>query len=212
MIASEKMFMNYLPTFGPHREWLELRMALAPRVPGDVLAELSGAVDYAAAQHADQRRPAGEPYIEHVLETVDVLVHGPGIVDGSVLIAGALHDVVEDTVATLADVRERFNDDVAALVGWVTKPDPESGEDPAEVRRRYLESLSRAPDRAVWVKLADRISNVQRLDTHPRSAKRSSYYRETVQYITPLAARHEWYCEWFNRWMKKYAFLVEGDG
>ena len=204
--------MDELPTFGPHREWRELRSALARELPPDTLSALSEAVRYAAVQHEDQRRPAGAPYLEHLLETVDILVNGPGIVASSTLIAGVLHDVVEDTPATVDDVRGRFGDDVATLVRWVTKPDPAPGEDPAEVRRRYLASLSRAPDDAVWVKLADRISNVQRLDTHPRPAKRRSYYLETVHHLVPLAERHSWYRQWFETWMAEYAFLAEEHG
>jgi (p)ppGpp synthase/HD superfamily hydrolase len=189
-------------TFGPHRRWSELRPRLD--LPGSTLAALDHAVAFATERHGDQRRPAGEPYVEHLLETVDVLVNGPGITDPDVLVAGVLHDVVEDTATGLDEVRAAFGADVAELVGWVTKPAADSGAS----RDAYLRSLAGAPERAVLLKLADRLSNVQRLETHPRPAKRASYYAETVTYFLPLAARHAWYERWYGAWRDRHAGLL----
>jgi (p)ppGpp synthase/HD superfamily hydrolase len=95
-------------------------------------------------------------------------------------------------------VRERFGDRVAELVGWVTK----SGD-----RAEYLARLRDAPDAAIAVKLADRLSNVQRLRTHPRPEKRASYYRETVATIVPLAAGRPWFQQWYSEWQAGHADL-----
>jgi (p)ppGpp synthase/HD superfamily hydrolase len=105
-----------------------------------------------------------------------------------------LHDVVEDTACTLEEVRERFGDRVATLVDWVTKPPRHEGHSREQVRVAYLDRLHSAPDHAILVKLADRLSNVQRLDTHPRPEKRRNYYDETVRFILPRF--HDWYDTW----------------
>jgi (p)ppGpp synthase/HD superfamily hydrolase len=198
-------------TFGPHRRWSDLRAKLDGRLPEPTLAELDRAADFAVERHGDQKRPAGEPYLEHLLETVDVLTNGPGVTDRDVLVAGVLHDVVEDTDTTLDEVRGAFGQAVADLVGWVTKPDAGPGEDKTAARLRYLSSLVDAPDEVLQLKLADRLSNVQRLETHPRPAKRASYYAETVEQLVPLAARHPWYEQWFGAWRERYAYLL-GSG
>jgi guanosine-3',5'-bis(diphosphate) 3'-pyrophosphohydrolase len=189
--------------FGPHHRWSDLRPRLG--LPEPTLATLDRAVAFAVERHGDQRRPAGEPYVEHLLETVDVLVHGPGARDPDILAAGVLHDVVEDTETSAEEVREAFGAGVAVLVAWVTKP---AGKGDA-ARLTYLRSLAEAPDDAVLLKLADRLSNVQRLDTHPRPAKRASYYAETVAHLLPLASRHPWYEAWYAAWRDRHAGLLD---
>jgi len=189
--------------FGPHRRWSDLRPRLD--LPEPTLTALDRAVAFAVERHGDQRRPAGEPYVEHLLETVDILRHGPGVSDPDVLVAGVLHDVVEDTETSAEEVREAFGDGVAGLVAWVTKPEA-SGD---AARLTYLRSLEEAPDDAVLLKLADRLSNVQRLDTHPRPAKRASYYAETVAHLLPLAPRHPWYEAWYAAWRERHASLLD---
>ncbi len=190
--------MSEIRLFGPHRRWSEFRGSLA--LPEETLDVLDRAVEFAVERHGEQRRPAGEPYLEHLLETVDVLVNGPGVTDPDLLVAGVLHDVVEDTGTSIGEVEERFGGEVARLVGWVTKSDGP--------RHDYLTSLAGAPDDVVVLKLADRLSNVQRLDTHPRPAKRASYYNETVEYLVPLAVRHAWYENWYALWREKFAYLA----
>lgn len=59
------------------------------------------------------------------------------------------------------------------------------------------------------MKLADRLSNVQRLDTHPRPEKRRNYYDETVRYILPLAERHRWFHDWYDTWRTEFRQLDE---
>ena len=78
---------------------------------------------FALRFHGDQKRPTGAPYVEHLLEALEVLVRGAGVSDPDVLCAAVLHDVVEDTPCTIAGVRAAFGDRVADMVGWVTKPE-----------------------------------------------------------------------------------------
>jgi (p)ppGpp synthase/HD superfamily hydrolase len=156
------------------------------------------AVAFATHWHGDQRRPAGEPYVEHLKEATAFLAHGAGVTSPDVLNAAVLHDVVEDTPCPLSTIESSFGPAVATLVKWVTK---------STDRAAYLSSLREAPADAVLVKLADRASNVQRLDTHPRPEKQRTYYAETVQWIVPLASAHPWFENWYGEWQQKFAYL-----
>ncbi|WP_433215102.1 HD domain-containing protein [Dactylosporangium sp. CS-047395] len=178
--------------------WPVLRARFGERLEESTLDKLDVAVAFAVERHGEQRRPAGEPYVEHLLEALEVLVDAIGVRDADTLRAAVLHDVVEDTDTTIDEVRARFGERVAELVGWVTK---------SEDRQLYLQSLRNAPDAALAVKLADRLSNVQRLRTHPRPEKRASYYRETVATIVPLAAGRGWFEEWYRDWQEEHADL-----
>lgn len=188
--------------------WPSVRERLAGRVAEQDLVALDEAVAFAVRWHGDQARPAGEPYVEHLLEALCVLVEAVGTTDIDVLRAAVLHDVVEDTECSLAEVRERFGDRVAGLVDWVTKPTPSESQTGEEARAAYLARLRGAPADALLVKLADRLSNVQRLDTHPRAAKRRSYYLETVRFVVPLAQSHPWFREWYADWRDAFAHVA----
>jgi GTP pyrophosphokinase len=178
------------------------RAELANRLPVINLDWLAQVYEFAGERHAGQTRPAGEPYARHLLEVVDVLVNGVGVTDRVLLAAGMLHDTVEDTDTALDEVAERFGADVADLVDWVTQP-AEAGS-----RAGYLTHLRDAPPEVVTLKLSDRASNVQRLDTHPRPAKQRSYYRETVAHMVPLSAGHPFFEPWFEKWQATFAHLA----
>ncbi|MBT0768113.1 bifunctional (p)ppGpp synthetase/guanosine-3',5'-bis(diphosphate) 3'-pyrophosphohydrolase [Kineosporia sp. J2-2] len=196
-------------TFDGWPDWTSARPALEPALTLDALDRLSEVYDFAAERHAGQTRPAGEPYVEHLLQVVDVLVHGSGWKDTDLLAAGLLHDVVEDTPTELAEVADRFGDGVGQLVDWVTQPPRDPAQDKAIARKAYLDHLAQAPDHVLALKLADRLTNVQHLDTHPRPHKQASYYRETVTYIVPLADRLPWYRAWFEDWRQEFAHLAQ---
>jgi len=196
-----------LEKFEAKAGWSVLRERWASRFPPEDLELLDSAVAFALRWHANQVRPAGEPYVEHLLEVVRVLVEALDIVDVDVLRAAVLHDVVEDTECSPEAVRTRFGARVAELVEWVTKPEPAEGESSAETREAYLNRLRGAPTDALVVKLADRLSNVQRLDSHPRPEKRSSYYRETARTIVPLAESHPWFRQWYTTWLETFTYL-----
>ncbi|MET8678230.1 HD domain-containing protein [Streptomyces sp. NPDC004647] len=197
-----------LQTFEAKAGWAVLRERLTRRLPTDELVLMDEAVDFAVRWHAGQVRPAGEPYVEHLLEVVCVLAEAVGTTDIDVLRAAVLHDVVEDTECSLDEVRKHFGDPVAVLVDWVTKPPHTDGLAPAEARTAYLARLQNAPADALLVKLADRLSNVQRLDSHPRPEKRCSYYAETVRSIVPLAQSHPWFRQWYASWCGEFRHLA----
>ncbi|MFA1551725.1 HD domain-containing protein [Actinomadura chokoriensis] len=179
----------------------------ASGAPVDVDA-LDTAVAAARRWHGDQKRPTGAPYVEHLLEALEVLVCGAEVTTPAVLSATILHDVVEDTPATLPDVEAEFGPEAAELVDWVTKPPaPGAGRQAKRASKAaYLRRLGDAPAEAIQVKLADRVSNVQTLDRMPTDFQRR-YYAETLTYIVPLAAAHPWFKAWYATWSARFAHL-----
>jgi guanosine-3',5'-bis(diphosphate) 3'-pyrophosphohydrolase len=186
--------------------WPRAEPELRRLLPAATCDAVAKAVEFAIRYHGDQRRPTGAPYLEHLLEAVEVLVRGAGVTDPDVLCAAVLHDVVEDTPCTVADVRREFGDRVADMVDWVTKPAGVDG-DPKAAKEAYLAGLRDAPEDAIVVKLADRASNVQTLRNLSLSRQRD-YYAQTVTYIMPLAARRDWFATWYASWQAEHRDLA----
>jgi guanosine-3',5'-bis(diphosphate) 3'-pyrophosphohydrolase len=124
------------------------------------------ALDFAARKHRDQRRkdPEASPYINHPIALANILWVGAGIQDPVVICAALLHDTVEDTETTEAELAERFGPKVASVVMEVT--DDTSLPRP---RRKALqvEHAPRLSREAKLVKLADKISNVRDVGAAP---------------------------------------------
>ncbi|TDD76724.1 HD domain-containing protein [Actinomadura rubrisoli] len=199
-----------MEVFTRWRTWDAARADLAASgaESGIDLDRLERAAVAAQRWHGDQRRPTGVPYVEHLLEALEVLVRGAGVTDPAILDAALLHDVVEDTAATLAEVEAAFGPEVTELVDWVTKP-PAGGagrQAKRAAKSAYLRRLRDAPPAAVAVKLADRASNVQRLDQMPPDFQRR-YYAETVTYVLPLAEGEPWFTGWYAAWRDRFAHL-----
>jgi len=139
--------------------------------------------------HAGQERKSGEPYIHHPLAVACILADLR--LDVRSLIAAVLHDVIEDTPTTRAELVEEFGEDVAALVDGVTKigqiefESTEHAE--AENFRKMLLSLSR-DIRVILIKLADRIHNMRTLDSL-RLEKRRRIAKQTLEIFAPIANR-----------------------
>jgi GTP pyrophosphokinase len=189
------------------RGWDDVAAALAGRVPPDELATLRRAYDYAVEAHGDQTRPTGVPYVHHLLEALEVLTEGAGVLRTDLMVATLLHDVAEDTPRTIADIEAAFGPTVAGLVDWVTRPEPDAGESRRAAKERYLRRLAGAPPDAILVKLADRTSNVQTLDRLEPPARRRRYYAETVELILPLTAGVPWFETRFAEWREAHAHL-----
>jgi (p)ppGpp synthase/HD superfamily hydrolase len=175
-------------------------------LPAETADAVADAVRFATRWHGDQRRPTGTPYLEHLLEALEVLVRGAAVRDPDVLCAAVLHDVVEDTPCTIAEITNHFGPRVAELVRWVTIPETGPGQDEGTVKYEYLRRLKDAPEDARVVKLADRASNVQTLrNLKPR--KQREYYAQTVQHIMPLASDFPWFARWYAQWRTAHADL-----
>jgi guanosine-3',5'-bis(diphosphate) 3'-pyrophosphohydrolase len=193
-------------TFTGWPAWPQAEPELRRLLPAPTCDAVAEAVAFAVRWHGDQKRPTGAPYVEHLLEALEVLVRGAGVTDPDVLRAAVLHDVVEDTPCTVGEVRSAFGDRVAELVGWVTIPETPAGGDRKAVKEAYLRGLAGAPDDAILVKLADRASNVQTL-RRLGEAKQREYYAQTVRYIMPLAASRDWWAAWYASWQDAHLDL-----
>lgn len=157
--------------------------------PDPNIAQLREAYEFAARMHEGQIRKSGEPYMTHPLEVMDIIADMR--LDVASLVAGLLHDTVEDTDTTVEDLRTRFGDDVAFLVDGVTKLSKfkfnTRQEAQAENIRKMIIAMSRDL-RVILVKLADRLHNMRTLKyMSPSSQERIS--RETMDIYAPLAHR-----------------------
>lgn len=147
------------------------------------------AFEFAYRLHAGQRRASGEPYICHPIAVAGLLRDLGG--SSAMIAAGFLHDVVEDTAVTPAEIEERFGAEVRQLVEGVTKLSKlnfaSKTESQAENFRRMF--LAMAQDiRVIVVKLADRLHNMRTLE-HLREDKRRRIALETREIFAPLANR-----------------------
>ena len=150
---------------------------------------LRAAYDFAALQHEGQTRRSGLPYISHCAAVATILA---GLrLDTVTVVAGLLHDTLEDTNVKSDELRARIGEHVAAIVDGVTKIGGIEFESPeehqAENWRRML--LAIAQDlRVILVKLADRLHNMRTLNWLPEE-KRARISRETIEIYAPLAHR-----------------------
>jgi GTP diphosphokinase / guanosine-3',5'-bis(diphosphate) 3'-diphosphatase len=161
-------------------------------IPPEKVAAIEKAYQFAVEAHAGQERKSGGPYVEHPVQVARTLAELQ--LDGSSLVAALLHDVPEDTGMPLTEIEAQFGPEVAKLVDGVTKLSRLSkrehvahGAGQAENLRKML--LAMAQDlRVVFIKLADRLHNMQTLEYLPPERQRS-IARETLEIYAPLAHR-----------------------
>ncbi len=154
------------------------------------MAKVESAYEFAARYHANQRRRSGEPYINHPVEVALILADDLQM-DEDVICAALLHDTVEDTTATLADLAARYGETVAELVDGVTKltsieVDSMDEKQALNLRKMFL-AMSK-DIRVVIIKLADRLHNMRTLAALPPD-RRTFKARETMDVYAPLADR-----------------------
>jgi len=166
----------------------------APHYEDEQLHELEHAIDFATKAHGEQKRKSGEPYIIHPLAVADTLIDWGMDID--TVLAGVLHDTVEDTEATLDEIENLFGRDVAFLVDGVTKVSQ------ARAGMRNLESyLPQTKDnlsklliavsqdvRVIIIKLADRLHNLETLQ-YMKPEKQVKIARESLDVFAPMADR-----------------------
>ncbi|MDO4872174.1 MAG: RelA/SpoT family protein [bacterium] len=158
------------------------------------IALLEEAIDFATEKHAGQFRKSGEEYITHPLRVAGYLVEWGMDIDS--VVAGVLHDVVEDTETPLEEIAEKFSEDIAFLVDGVTKVGrARSGMKNLETylpqTRDNLSKLLIAVGqdvRVVIIKLADRLHNVQTL-RHMSPEKQKKIAQETLDVFASIADR-----------------------
>lgn len=145
------------------------------------------AYEFAKESHIGQYRKSGEEYILHPVEVTKILINMN--MDTETIIAGILHDVVEDTLITSADIRYHFGDIPADLVEGVTKLSnlPEGTKKQHENIRKMIVAMAKDV-RVVIIKLADRVHNMRTLKYMPEE-KRKRIAKETIEIFAPLAHR-----------------------
>ncbi len=171
---------------------------IIPEWPGDDLPSndrldrelIARAYRFSAEAHKGQVRNSGEPYITHCVEVARILADLQ--LDSVTVASGLIHDVVEDTRTTVADVEREFGPEVAGLVDGLTKiaklpTGASSQERQVENYRKLLLSIAKDA-RVIIIKLADRLHNMRTLDWLPPE-KRRRIAQETRDLYAPLAHR-----------------------
>ena len=170
-------------------EFRRLVSTVETYLPEEDLEGIVDAYELSAKAHEGQQRLSGHPYISHPIAVAKILadLH----LDAGTIKAALLHDVLEDTNYSLQDIQTRFGDDVAALVDGVSKLDKlnfhSAAEAQAESFRKML--LAMIKDlRVILVKLADRMHNMQTIDSLSLDRRRR-IAKETLEIYAPIANR-----------------------
>ncbi|WDM13598.1 GTP pyrophosphokinase [Streptomyces lavenduligriseus] len=158
-----------------------------PKIENSTLRQIERAYQVAERWHRGQKRKSGDPYITHPLAVTTILAELG--MDPATLMAGLLHDTVEDTEYDLEDLRRDFGDVVALLVDGVTKLDKvKFGEAAqAETVRKMVVAMAKDP-RVLVIKLADRLHNMRTM-RYLKREKQEKKARETLEIYAPLAHR-----------------------
>ena len=165
-----------------------------PHYEENQVLDLEHAVDIATAAHISQKRKSGEPYIIHPLSVAATLIDWGMDIDS--VIAGVLHDTVEDTEISLEQLESLFGKDAAFLVDGVTKVSKARAgmQDLAEYLPQTKDNLSKLliavgqDVRVIIIKLADRLHNLQTLQHMPKD-KQIKIARESLEVFGPMADR-----------------------
>ena len=161
---------------------------------------------YSARVHDGQVRLSGEPYLSHPLEVAGILADMK--LDVVSVAAGLLHDVVEDTHATIEEINEMFGKDVSHIVSGVTKLSVlpfSSGSQARQAESIRKMILAMADDiRVILIKLADRLHNMRTLKFHS-PIKKTKIARETLDIYAPIAGRLGIY--WIKKELEDASFM-----
>ena len=158
--------------------------------PGADEDVINRAYVYAMKMHGSQMRASGDPYFSHPIEVAGILTNYK--LDTASIVTALLHDIVEDTKATLDEVKDLFGEEAARLVDGVTKltriqiQSMETKQ--AENFRKFVLAMSE-DIRVLMVKLADRLHNMRTLHFISDAAKRRAIAMETMEIFAPLAER-----------------------
>ncbi|MDH3476661.1 MAG: HD domain-containing protein, partial [Rhodospirillales bacterium] len=156
--------------------------------PGADEGILNRAYVYAMKKHGSQKRESGDPYFSHPIEVAGILTDLK--LDDSSIVTALLHDVVEDTDATLEEIEQVFGPNICRLVDGVTKLtrlELQSEQTRHAENFRKLVLAMSEDIRVLLVKLADRLHNMRTLDSVRSEEKRRRIARETMDIYAPLA-------------------------
>lgn len=170
--------------------WERLLIVVGEYLDEPYIEEVKRAYRFAQSAHANQYRYTGEPYISHPIETA-IITATLLRLDHQSIMAALLHDVLEDTRITKGELMHAFGTEIAELVEGLTKLTMvtfhNKVEAQAENLRKMLLAMSRDV-RVILVKLADRLHNVQTLESLP-AEKRRRIAKETLEIYAPIANR-----------------------
>lgn len=172
-----------------HSEYEQLKITIGSYYQNFDYTLLDRAYECAREAHSGQSRANGEPYIIHPLQVAAILAEYE--LDITSIVAGLLHDVVEDTFVTLDDLTAQFGEDIARIVDGVTKleniPYTTKEEQQAENIRKMILAMSK-DIRVILIKLADRLHNMRTMRDMPPEHRRNKS-NETLEIYAPLANR-----------------------
>lgn len=160
------------------------------------------ALEFAAEKHRDQRRKGIEasPYINHPIQVAEVLASQGQIGDLTTLMAAVLHDTIEDTDTTQAELEERFGIEVTKVVCEVTDDKTLSKQ---ERKRLQVEHTPRLSDRAKLIKIADKTCNVRDIGSRPPEdwdiERRLEYFEWARQVVAGATGLHEGLENYFDK-------------
>ncbi|MFP6625909.1 MAG: bifunctional (p)ppGpp synthetase/guanosine-3',5'-bis(diphosphate) 3'-pyrophosphohydrolase [Deltaproteobacteria bacterium] len=187
---------------------VELMGAIREYNPGADLGMVENAYNFSARVHKGQKRMSGEPYLVHPVAVANIITEMK--LDVPTVVTGLLHDTVEDTLATLEEIRDEFGSEVAALVDGVTKisriESSEHGDLATEadnIRKMFLASARDI--RVLLVKLADRTHNLRTLE-YLSEEKKQRVARESLEIYAPLA--HRLGIHWLKTEFEEISFQV----
>ena len=166
------------------------------------IQRILAAAQFAAEKHAGQKRKgtAGEPYVNHVIEVSALIARSSDVLDTNLIIAGLLHDTIEDTGVTAQELEQRFGRDVASLVLEVTddKSLPKQTRKALQVQNAHKKS-----QRAQVIKLADKTSNLRSLLVSPPAdwsvERKREYFDWAKQVVDGLNAPNRALKDEFDR-------------
>jgi GTP pyrophosphokinase len=164
----------------------------------------------AVRAHEGQQRDEGAPYIEHPLRVALILVNELRQREPDLICGALLHDVVEDSAITLAEIAEACGDTVAHYVELLTKEKAPPGVDKRPINRRYIRRIAEASHEALLIKLADRLDNLRSLALIDDWEKRKKYLLETYWLYLPPAQKTSRYV--YRQYLTLMADYVRRDG
>ena len=159
--------------------------------------DLMRALDFAARKHAGQTRKGAtaEPYVNHLAKVAELLARASDGADPVLVLGGLLHDTLEDTATTLAELEDAFGPDVSALVAEVSD---DMSLPKIERKRRQIEHAPDLSMRAKMLKLADKTSNVAAIASDPPTSWDPAQRLEYVHWAQAVIA----HCRGVNQWLE----------
>jgi (p)ppGpp synthase/HD superfamily hydrolase len=176
-------------------------------IPAAPVQRIFAAAMFAAEKHAAQKRKgaAAEPYVNHLIEVAQLVADSSEVLDTNLVMAGLLHDTIEDTGTTAEELEQAFGSDITALVVEMT--DDKSL--PKEVRKELqVEHAPHKSVRAQVIKLADKISNLRSLLASPPATwsteRKRAYFTWAQRVVNALSAPNPILKAEFDRTFAKF--------